>query len=108
MKKQMEKRMVQKEWSKDDFKAEGAIRATTKHSWWFFPVIIAWAVVPLNVPKQIDDIVFWVLASIIIISLILFYVIEGNKYWKEMKDKQQPITIEPRSTAWWWHRKNKK
>jgi general stress protein CsbA len=95
MKKPIEKRKIEMTWTKDGFINMGYNKAFCKSRWYMLPLFIVLAVVSVFVGKM-DYTAGLLILIVDIIALILWYLamyMEGKKFWKDNKDKPEPIHI---------------
>jgi hypothetical protein len=94
MGKPKETRVIQTEWAKDDFEYHGFAIEMRKTWFIFMPLVIAFVTIGAIIDNQkVGDV-------LVVISLLTFMVwyltiyIRGRKFWKDNKDKEQPIKVE--------------
>jgi undecaprenyl pyrophosphate phosphatase UppP len=101
MKKPVEKRLVQFYADKDWFMTKGGKNWILKTWFYFIPaiVILVWFTGKPN--DKILNLVCAAIACVLYFGWFLFaYYIKGKKFWKENKDKQEPIFIERSPDMW--------
>jgi hypothetical protein len=101
MKKPVEKRLIQKYCTKDDFIQRG-IDVWVRKTWFIISpiVIIEFILFTMAEKSSIEQNCLLGLCGVCILSWYLFLYIKGKKYWKENKDKQEPISIERLPDMW--------
>lgn len=103
MKKQKEKRLIIEEKSEKDLKYIGQIKYLRKNWWktllWVILCMTITIVVVEWMPVELDKGGWWRLAFalvmyfVIVIPPFIVYEKAGNKYWNDIKDKDQPIKL---------------
>ena len=95
MKKPIEKRKVEMTWTKDGFIARGYNKAFYKSIWYMLPLMFGLMIVAIFV----GELNYGAGLSILVVDitfLILWYIamyVKGKQFWKENKDKPEPIHI---------------